>query len=115
VVQASDHDLVAGAQQPADDTAELEGQCGHVGAEDDLIRGSCVQEIRHRLVGGREHGDRLLAGPERAMGVGVAACQIAAHSVDHGLRHLGAAGAVEVDGWMARIHQGKGRKLRAKG
>jgi len=98
MIQAGDYDLVAGRRILP--IARLNWKVSVVMLDRRRSRTRRrVQEVRHRLVGDRQHGVGLPAGPERAVGVGVAACQVAAHRVNHLLRHLRAAGTVKVDGW----------------
>ena len=95
VVELRDDHLVAGRERARDRVREEEVERRHVGAEGDLA-GLGAEEVGRRLVGGGEQRVGLARAGEGAAGVRVRALQVAAHRLDHGGRHLRAAGAVEV-------------------
>ena len=61
MVEARDHDFVAGPEFAADGAANGEGQRGHVGAEGDFV-GVAVQEVGHGPAGFGDHGVGVAAG-----------------------------------------------------
>ncbi len=96
VVQAGQKDFVARLERLADRAAEGEGQAGHVLAEDDFLAAPGVEEVGHDVVCFRDDPVAFDAGDECAAVIGVAAGQVIGHCVDARLRHLRAAGAVEI-------------------
>ncbi len=115
VVERRHHDLVARRQGAANGTAQREGQCGHVGTEDDLARIGGVQEVGCRGVGAVECGVGPRAREEGAVGVGVLRAQIVDDAVDAVLRDLRAARIVQIDdGTSALLHRQR-REVRADG
>ena len=77
-----------------------ERQRGHVRPEDDFV-GAAVQEVGHGAAGFGDHGVGAAAGGVGSAGVGVVAAQVVGDGVDHALRDLRSAGAVEEGGGMA--------------
>jgi hypothetical protein len=112
VVEAGDEDFVAGAEVAADGAADCIGERGHVGAEDDFV-GAAVQEVGHGGAGLGDHGIGVAAGGVGSAGVGVVAAQVVRDGVDHTLRNLRAAGAVEEGGGMSVDGLGERGELRA--
>jgi hypothetical protein len=109
VVELRHDDLVPGPQLPAERARERERQCRRVRAEDDLVRRAPEE------AGGREprvRGERVggAARREPAARVGVRVAQVPADRVDHLVRDLGPAGAVE-----EREGLPQGREARADG
>ena len=115
VVQARDHDLVAGPEHAGDRAREGERQGGHVLAELDLGRGGRPEEVGDGLV--RLAQDRVAAdaGGEGAVGVRVGLAVVRRHRVDDPLRHLRPARPVEEDDRAAVLLGGQRRELRAQG
>ena len=97
MVQARDHDLVAGLPGAGESAADGKGQGGHVVAEDDLLGPGGVEEIRHGGVGIFQYGIRGAAGLEGSAVVGVVIDQIGVHPVDDRLGDLRSAGIIEED------------------
>jgi len=75
----------------------VQGQCGHIIAEDDLFRRSGVVEVCHGTVGFIKNRIRSNAGGKSALVVGVALQQIFIDAVYGWLSNLGSAGIVEED------------------
>ena len=88
------------------------GQRGHVGAEDDFV-GAAVQEVGHGGAGFGDHGVGAAAGGVGSAGVGVVAAQVVGDGVDHALRDLRSAGAVEeAAGWPLTVWAREGNWAR---
>ena len=97
MIEAGDNDGVRGVEGAGDGAADVEGEGGHVGAEDNFLRAGSVEEIRHGSVGGVEDEVGLAAGGKDALVVGVAFEQILLDAVGGLAGDLGAAGVVEED------------------
>ncbi len=112
VVELREQNLVAGAEVAADSAADRERQRSHVLPEDDFVR-IAAQEISHR---GARAGDDLVGlatGRVLPVGIGVAGFQIMRNGVDHALRDLRAARAVE-ESWGTAVDRARERgELRA--
>ena len=76
----------------------MQGQGGHVVAEDDLLRAGGVQEVRHGGMGFIQDGIGLPAGGESAFVVGVAFQQVTLDALGRLAGDLRPAGVVEEDG-----------------
>jgi len=100
VVEMSEQDFIAGTEFAADGTADGEGQRGHIGAEDYFVL-IASEKIRHGGACTGNDGVSAAAGGIGAAGVGVGVRQIFGDGVDHALRYLSAARAVEEDGGLA--------------
>ncbi len=114
VIELRRDDLVAGRERAAEGVHELELERRRVRAERDLagIRTEQVGGRRARLV---QHRVGLDARREGAAAVRVRPLEVADHAVDHGLRHLRARRAVEVDERAAvRPAARERRELRAE-
>ena len=114
VVEAGDDDFVSGLQLAANGAGHGVGQRGHVGAEGDFV-GGAVQEVGHGAAGFGDHGVGAAAGGVGSAGVGVVAAQVVGDGVDHALRDLRPAGAVEERGGVSVDGLGEGRELGADG
>ena len=98
VIQPRDQHLRPGAEHsPGNGATQVERERGHVLAEHDLVGRRGVDEIGHRLLSVAQEGVRLDTGGEDPAVVGVTGHQVMDHGIDDALRHLGPAGAVEVD------------------
>ena len=107
MIEARDYDFVARAKlavayRSANGAAHGVGERGHVGAEDDFVRGA-VQEVGHGASGFGDHGVGVAAGGVGSAGVGVVAAEVVGDGVDDALRDLRAAGAVE-EGGLVAVH-----------
>ena len=100
VVKARDHDFVARLEFAADGAGHRIGQRGHVLTEDDFI-GAAVQEVGHGAARFGDHGVGVAAGGVGSARVGVVAAKIVGYGVDHALRDLRPARAVEKRGRVA--------------
>ncbi len=112
VIEQCEHDFVAGAEVSSEGAAQGEGERGHVRAEDDFVS-IAIQKVGHggpRLI---NDAIGIVAGLKGAVGVGVIASEIVGDGVDHALRHLRAAGAVEKDGGISVDGLRERRELRA--
>ena len=94
---------------------DVEGERRHVVAELDLVRARGAEEVGHGRVGLVGHRVAELARRERATAVGVGVREVVADGVDHALRDLGAAGAVEERNGPTVLLTGEGRELGAQG
>ena len=112
MIEVGEQNFVARTEFAADGAADGEGQRGHVGAEDHLIL-VAAKEIRHGGAGFGNDSVGAAAGGVSAAGVGVRVLQIIADGVDHPLRNLSAAGAVEKDRRLAGHGLGQRRELGA--
>ncbi len=110
MIHARQHDLVPRLQITAQGAADRKGQRGHVGAEDDLIRGGRVEQVGHGRVRILQDHVAALGGEKRAAAVGVGMGQIVSHGVDDALRNLCAAWVVQKNRWPAVHLHGQGRK-----
>ena len=93
MVEAGDHDLVAGLEVAADRAGDRVGQGRHVGPEGDFV-GGAVEEVGHGAAGFGDHGIGVAAGGVGSAGIGVVAAQVVGNGVDDALRDLRPAGAV---------------------
>jgi len=109
VVEAADHDLVAGPQRRADRARHVERQRGHVRAQPDL-GGVDTEEVGERRVRVRDDRIGALRGQERAAVIGVRLPVVAGDGVDHRLRDLRPTGAVEEDERPAVLGEREGRE-----
>src|SRR3954468_24332965 len=101
MVEMSEQNLVARAEFASDGATDGEGQRGHVGAEDHLIR-IAAEEVRHGGSSFGENGIGALAGGVCATGVGVRVLQVIADGVNNTLRNLGTARAIKKDRRLSR-------------
>ncbi len=100
VIETSDHDFVARLQFAANGAGNRIGQGGHVRTEGDFV-GAAVQEVGHGGAGFGNHGVGVAAGRVGSAGVGVVASKIVGDGVNHALRNLRTARAVEECGGVA--------------
>ena len=107
VVEAGEQDLVSGLEFAANGAADGEGQRGHVRAEDDFVS-AAVQEVGHGAAGSGDHRVGAAAGGVGSAGVGVVVAQVVGDGVDHALRDLRSAGAVEEGGGVSVDGLGQG-------
>jgi hypothetical protein len=114
VIEARDHDLVARLHRRGDRPGNVHGERGHVGAELDLGRIGRVEEVRQRRVGVLEHGVAPPRRQEGALVVRVGLAVVAHDGVDHGVRDLGAARAVEQGHGSSVLLDGEGGKAGAQ-
>ncbi len=112
VIELGDQHLVAGADVAGDRIAEQEAERGHVGAEADLLP-VAAEEVGAGFVRSLDDGVGLFRGHERAVDVAVVIRQVVDDGVEHTLRRLCAARAVEVGGWLAVDHPPEGGELAA--
>jgi len=96
VIQAGDHDGLSGLPGAGDGAADVQGEGGHVGAEDDLLGAGGVKPIGHGLVGGFQHSIRLAAAGKGAAVVGVVQGEVVHHALQSGLGDLRSAGVIKV-------------------
>ncbi len=75
----------------------MQGDAGHVSAEDDLLCPAGMGEVCHRCPRFRHQGVREPAGFEGAFVVGVGMHQVAGHALQAGLRHLRSSGIIQED------------------
>ena len=106
----SEQDFIARMKLATNRTADSVGQRGHVGTEDNFV-GIAVEEIGHGAAGFGNHGVGVAAGRVGAGSIGIVAAEIAGDGVDHRLRDLGAAGAIEKGGGMTVDGLGQRREL----
>ncbi len=97
VIQASDHDLVAGLPGARQRTADIEGQAGHIGPEDDGLWARCIDEVGQGLACLINDGVRGLAGGESAPVVGVVLVQVSLDTLQAAACDLRAAGVIQKD------------------
>src|SRR5579859_7770802 len=97
VVETGDDDFVSGLQFTTNRARDGVGQRGHVWAESDFV-GAAVEEVGHGGAGFGDHGVGAPAGGIGSAGVGVVVAEVVGDGVDHALRNLRAAGAVEESG-----------------
>ena len=90
MIQTGDHQPVAGEQGLGQRAAEVKGQGGHIGAEDDLLGTGSVEKIRGGLAGGIDDFIRGPAGGKCAAMVGVILLQICCHPVQDRFAYLSA-------------------------
>jgi len=95
VVELGHDQLVARLPATPQGAAEVEGQRGHVLAEDHLLR-RAAQQVGQGLAGLGQGCVGLDAGGVGPVRVGVVAQQVVAHRVHHGGGHLGPPRSVEV-------------------
>ena len=107
-----EQDFVAGTEFATDGTADGEGQRGHVGAEDYFVL-VASEKIRHGGARAGNDGVSAATGGIGAAGVGARVRQIFGDGVDHALRYLSAARAVEENGGLAVDSLRQGWKLGA--
>jgi hypothetical protein len=98
VVKAGDHNFIAGVEPVRQAPADVQGERGHVVAEDDLLRAGGVQEIRHGGMRFFQDGIGLPAGGKSTVVVGVALQQVTLDALSRLPGDLGTAGVVEEDG-----------------
>ena len=98
VVEAGEDDLVARVEGVRQGPADVQGQGGHVVAEDDLLGAGGVQEVGHGAMGLRQDSVRLNAGGKSAFVVGVAFHQIALDAPGGLPGDLGSARVIKEDG-----------------
>jgi len=99
VIQARNQNFVAGtklasADLPTKAAGNGVGQRGHVRAEDNFV-GATVQKVAHGGAGFAKHGVGVAAGSVGPASIGVVVPQVIRDRVDHPLRHLRSAGAIE--------------------
>ena len=111
VVELRDKYLVAGLEGAGDALRQQDGQRGHVGAETDFVR-IAAEEVGQGATAAVDDGIGLFAGGEHAMDVAVVVDEVVRHGIQHALRHLGAAWAVEVSGGKAIDGASQSRELR---
>ena len=99
-----------GADRPPD----VQGQGRHVVAELDLLGARGTEEVGDRRVALVDHRVAQLARPEGAAGVGVHVAVVAADRVDHALRDLRPAGAVQEGDRAAVLLASQRRELGAQ-
>ena len=110
MLQASDHDFIAGVPIMRDRAADVRCQRGHVVAKDDLFRAGRVIEICHRSMRFIQNGSGFLAGGERAAVIGIVLGQASGNAVERLPGDLGTARVGEEN--HALVLQG--RKLAAR-
>ena len=113
MVEVCHDDLVTGRQGRADRPAEVERQCGHVGAELDRFGVGRAEQVGHRNV--RLVGDCVVpfAGREGASGIRVRFAVVGGDGLDDSLRDLRPAGTVEERERPVVVELGQGREAAA--
>ena len=112
VIEASHEDFVPAIEVAADGARDGEGQRRHVGTEGDFV-GAAVQEVGHGAASPRDHCVGVSAGRVSSASIGVVVAQVGGDGVDHALRDLRSARAVEERGGVAVHGLRERRKLRA--
>ena len=110
MIQLRNDNLISRSHLPPKSPGELVGEGGHVGAEDDLVRGG-TQEVRHGLTGLVPDSVRLSAGGEGPMGVGIPVEEVIRHGDGYGVRDLGSTGAIEEGGGVTTMKSPEGGEV----
>ena len=118
VIEGRDDDFVARFERTSDRVGEVEGECRHARSEQDRVGIGGVEQVCHRLARAAGDGIGALTAEEGSAAVRVGVAVVAGDGVDHRLRHLGSAGAVEEHGGLPVVFgepQGEGGELGANG
>ena len=110
MIELGDEHFVAGLPGSAEGAAEVEGERGHVRAEDNLLRRG-VEESRARRARAGDDRVGLAAGRIRPVRVRVVVEEVVGHGVADDARHLRAAGGVEVGDGKAVVEAIESGKL----
>ena len=113
VVEPADDDLVAWPPGPSQSAGQRQRQRCHVGAKGDCARIVAADEIRSRLVSGREHVIALATGGKQTSMIRVVLNVVSTHRVDHSLWHLSSRRTVEEGRRIITSLTGEGRELTA--
>src|ERR1700687_4489082 len=76
MVQASDHDFVAGLQSSSQAAADSEGEGSHVGTKDDLLGAGGIEKVGYRPACFSHDGVGFSTGTKRAAVVGIGVLQV---------------------------------------
>jgi hypothetical protein len=114
VVEPRDYDFVSRLQFAANRTRDGVSQRRHVRTEGDFVRAT-VQKISHGGASFGNHGVGSAAGGVSSASVGIVAVQVVRDGINHALRNLRPAGAVEECGGVAIQSLGERGELGADG
>ena len=114
VIKTAEDDLVTRPERPGYRAAQVEGERGHIGAEDDLLGGN-PEQIRDGGMRVLDDRVRELRSRECPAVIRVGRFVVASNGINHRLRDLRSARAVEVDEWSVPVHTGEGREAGSEG
>jgi hypothetical protein len=112
VVEAGHHDLVAGSQRRADGARDVEGERRHVRADRD-VGAVHAEEVAESRMGIADDGLGSPGGQECTASIRVRLAVVAGDCIDHRLRDLRPARAVEEGQRRAVLGQRQGREAGA--
>src|SRR5207247_7173021 len=110
VIEMSEQDFIARMKFTCNRAADGVRQRGHVGTKDNFV-GSAIEEIGHGTAGFGDGGIEIGSAHVRTASIGIVAVEIAGDGINHTLRDLGAAGAIEKGGGMTVDGLGQRREL----
>ena len=111
VVELRDEYLVTGLERGADGAGQGEVERRHVLAERDALRAGCAEKAGDPFAGEMHPAVHLPRWRKIAMRVDVAGVVAVHHRLDHGVRYLAAARAVEKRRFAARMPATEGREV----
>src|SRR5260370_11296764 len=100
VIEACYQDLIARPEIATDGSTDRKGERSHVRTKDNLVC-AAVEKIGHGGTRTRDHRVGMATSGIGSAGVGIVAAQVFSDGVNHPLRHLRAAGAVQKCCWIA--------------
>src|SRR6266567_3793621 len=112
MVEMSEQDFVSWPEFASNGAADRKRQRSHVRTEDDLVR-ITAEKVGHCRTGAGNHLVGVAAGVVRPAGVRVVGAEVAGNCINHFLRDLRSAGAVEKYGGTAVDFLLKRRELGA--
>ncbi len=113
MIHAGDDDLVARLHGAPEGAGKVQGEGGHVLAEDDLVRGLGAEEVGHGLVGIRHDRFGPAGSFEMSSEIGIALQQAGGDLLRHGVDRLGAGRIVEIDAGPALVLEREGGEAAA--